>query len=96
MKNPHYRSLAHDLHELNKMTGNTEPEGLILRTIIDIAFADLVASYADRQKAIDTIFARIETLQLGDWLTEDTGRKYELTYIPKDRNHTINLQNSGK
>ena len=62
-----------------------ENEGLVLRTIIDIAFSDLVISYKDRQKAIDTIFARIETLELGDWITEDTGRKYELTYIPKGR-----------
>lgn len=64
---------------------NRETEGLVLRTIIDIAFSDLVVSYADRQKAIDTIFARIESLNIGDWITEDTGRKYELTYIPKDR-----------
>ena len=64
---------------------NNEPEGLVLRTIIDIAFSDLVLSYRDRQKAIDTIFARIETLNIGDWITEDTGRKYELTYIPKQR-----------
>lgn len=64
---------------------NNEPEGLVLRTVIDIAFSDLVISYTDRQKAIDTIFARIEAMQIGDWITEDTGRKYELTYIPKQR-----------
>lgn len=65
---------------------NNDNTGIRLRTLIDVAFSDHVKDYRTRQNIITKIFESLEEQELGDWLTEDTGRTYKLTFIPTDKN----------